>query len=89
MLPYANQGIPEVPGQSVNPAQSPRLTALLLDLANAAQSYPCESPGFAGPHSGSNMLFRQSVQMESQLCIEILLHEFAPEQRTPSIKQVL
>ena len=77
--PNANQGMLEVPGQSVKPVQSPGLTALLLDLGNAAQSYPCESPGFARPHSGSSMLLRKSVQMELQLCIEILLHEFTPE----------
>ena len=87
--PHANQDAPEVLGQSVNPAHSPRLTALLLDLGNAAQSDPCEPPGLTMWQSGANVPFRQAVQVKLQLCIEIVLHESAPEQRPRSIDQVL
>jgi len=63
----------------VNPAHSPGLTALLLDLSNASQGYRREPPGFAWRFSGANMLFRQSVQVELQLCVEIVLQDLALE----------
>jgi len=63
----------------VNPAHSPGLTALLLDLRYASQGYLREPPGFVRSFSGANMLFRQSVQVELQLCVEIVLHGLALE----------
>ena len=63
----------------MNPAHPPRLTTLLLYLGHASQGYPREPPGFVWRFSGANMMFRQSVKVELQLRVEIVLHGLAPQ----------
>ena len=77
--PHADQRGAKVPNERIDPAHPPGLTTLLLDLRNASQGYPREPPGFAWRLSGANMLIRQSVKVELQLRVEIVLHGLAPQ----------